>query len=93
MLPRMLRVRYSRHPINDFMQIIAISISAPLVHAAPVAHHAVHHAGKMTKTYPNLTDVNPLFSAPIVHAAPVAHHAVHHAGMIQPQICQKIYNH
>merc|ERR1711863_78740 len=36
------------------------------VHAAPVAHHAVHHAA-------------PVAHHAVHHAAPVVHHAAHHA--------------
>merc|ERR1712210_434725 len=38
------------------------------VHAAPVAHHAVHHAAPVAHH--------------AVHHAPVAHHAVHHAAPV-----------
>merc|ERR1711971_1416796 len=46
-------------------------ISSALV-AAPVAHHAVHHAAP-------LVHAAPIAHHAVHHAAPVAHHAVHHA--------------
>merc|ERR1719460_16875 len=49
--------------------------AAPLVHAAPIAHHAVHHAAPVV--------AHPVAHHAVahhaVHAAPVVSHAVHHA--------------
>merc|ERR550532_1958559 len=59
----------SRNSLSNEMKIPYYnSFSAPLVHAAPVAHHAVHHAAP-------LVHAAPLAHHAVHHAAPLAHAA------------------
>merc|ERR1712072_966874 len=46
------------------------------VHAAPVAHHAVHHAAPVAH---HAVHHAPVAHHAVHHAAPVVHHAAHHA--------------
>merc|ERR1712088_538372 len=59
-----------------------IAHAAPVhhaVHAAPVAHHAVHHAAPLAH---HAVHHAPVAHHAVHHAAPVAHHAVHHAAPV-----------
>merc|ERR1712088_260202 len=69
-------VKYEGVPCPDKS---LIHHAAPLVHAAPVGHHAAHHADVHHAAHHAVHH-----AAPLVHAAPSAHHAVHAAPVALP---------
>merc|ERR1711990_1209260 len=65
-------VKYEGVPCPDKS---LIHHAAPLVHAAPLAHHAVHHAAPLVHHAAPVAHHAVHHAAPLVHAAPAVHHA------------------